>query len=722
MKTWLRFFIPLSLLVVISLSGCEIPRPGGVGDIKKINPIESTPSAGTITDTVPIAGVTPIVPPVGSDETIETKVASAPTAPDAAAFEKGQVLVKLRTVAAGQAMDTEVEGQSIGAITGVPSFDKLLKQVGAGDIEPLVKTVGVATDKETEIISAQAQQVGQIYAVTLPPEGDPVQVAKTLAQDPSVEYAEPNYLVGITAEPVSIPSSLGPNDPYYKYQWNLQAIQMPIAWDSSKGEGVIVAIVDTGVDFGAPDLANVARLPGYDFANNDNDPTDDQGHGTHVAGTIAQNTNNGIGVAGVAFGVKLLPVKTLDSKGQGNYENIIKGIIYAVDQGAKVINMSLAGKTGSKSLQEAVKYAYSKGVVVVVASGNSNSAVEYPAAYDDFVIAVGAVRFDLTRAPYSNFGSQIDLVAPGGDVHVDQNGDTFGDGIIQQTFSTSGSGYSYRFFEGTSMASPHVAGLAALILSRKPDASPAQVETIMAQTAKNLGSPEQYGAGLIQAANALQAVTGSPVAVSPTITPAVVQVPTNTPTAVTVEKPTNTPTPATLMPTVTPVVEALTPTPLPAPLPAGELLVNSNFESKDGWIFGDTPLPGQYSAEVVHGGSQAIRLGTTSGSDIFSYSSIWQKVTIPTESNKVVLIANVYLLSQDNRGDNQTIMILNDRFRVVKTLSQGLSNSKTWETRSFDLSDLRGQTIYVYFGVFNNGSGNRLTAMVVDDVSLTWGK
>jgi serine protease len=184
-----------------------------------------------------------------------------------------------------------------------------------------------------------------------------------------------------------------------------------------------------------------------------------------------------------------------------------------------VINRSLAGRNGSQSLREVMQYAHSRGVVVVAAAGNSNGPVEYPAAYDEFVIAVGATRYDDTRTAYSNFGAEVDLVAPGGDVKVDQNQDGYADGILQQTFKSPGSGYTYLFFEGTSMASPHVAGVAALLLSRKPGASPAEIESILTQTARNLGAPNEYGAGLVQAADALAAIAPEPPPATDTPTP-----------------------------------------------------------------------------------------------------------------------------------------------------------------------------------------------------------
>ncbi|MFN8455121.1 MAG: S8 family serine peptidase [Anaerolineae bacterium] len=542
--------IILSLMVILVLVGCEVPRPGDVGDV----PAATTPAAVVspavaspeVVGSPPVAATTPAPPPTtptalppATQETAAPPATvaggelpevgqPAAVAPEAALVEPGSVLVKLTRQASATALRAvEIGGDNEVDTTSIPSLDQRLIELGA-TLEPVMAEVAdVIPDETLRTLSTQAVEVSQLYTVNFSPDQDPREVANKLAQDPTVEYAEPNFVAGITARSREIPLTFTPNDPLFSFQWNLQKIQMPQAWDRSTGQEVNVAVIDTGIDFNAPDLTGVKRLPGYDFANNDADPTDDQGHGTHVAGTIAQSTNNGAGVAGVAYNAKLLPVKVLGANGQGSYDNIIKGIVYAVDQGAKVINMSLAGRTGSQALEEAVRYAFNKGVVVVAAAGNSGGAVEYPAAYDNYVIGVGSVRFDDTRPTYSNFGLQVDLMAPGGDLDVDQNGDGYADGVLQQTFKTPGK-YTYLFFEGTSMASPHVAGLAALILANKPGALPTEVENIMVQTARNLGSPDQLGAGLIQASAALE-LAGGQVGPPATATPTPLPLPTTPP-------------------------------------------------------------------------------------------------------------------------------------------------------------------------------------------------
>ncbi len=321
-----------------------------------------------------------------------------------------------------------------------------------------------------------------------------------------VEYAEPNYIAY---------AQMFPNDPYYKYQWHLDnlvygGIQMEEAWDVSTGAGVTVAVVDTGIRKGT-DLANTCFVSGYDYVNKDSDPTDDNGHGTHVAGTVAQSTNNGVGVAGVAFNSCLMPVKVLGATGAGTYANVALGIRYAADKGAKVINLSLGGTASDITLQDAVKYAYEKGATVVVACGNSNvSSCLYPAAYDGYVIAVGATQYDETKAPYSSYGPSLDLVAPGGNNNLDQNGDGYADGVLQQTFKVIGKtiSWGYYFFQGTSMATPHVSGVAALLIAKGNATTPDEIRTALQATAECLPSGgtcpnETYGYGLVAAYTAL---------------------------------------------------------------------------------------------------------------------------------------------------------------------------------------------------------------------------
>ncbi len=256
----------------------------------------------------------------------------------------------------------------------------------------------------------------------------------------------------------------------------------------------------------APDFANTNFIAGYDFVNDDTHANDDDGHGTHVAGTIAQTTNNNLGVAGIAFNTTIMPIKVLGADGSGTYDQVTDGIYYAADNGAKVINMSLSGPAAT-ILEDAVVDAYDSGVTVVAACGNSNaSSCEYPAGYDNYVIAVGATQYDQTRAPYSNYGSTLDLVAPGGNTGIDQNSDGYADGVLQQTFSDTPIDWGYWFYQGTSMASPHVAGVAALLLAKDPSLTPSEIRNVLQSTAEDLGATgwdQYYGYGLVDAQAAL---------------------------------------------------------------------------------------------------------------------------------------------------------------------------------------------------------------------------
>jgi serine protease len=305
-----------------------------------------------------------------------------------------------------------------------------------------------------------------------------------------------------------------PDDPCFRYQWHLRQVHLPDAWKLGQGRGVTVAVIDTGVTR-VPDLKDTKIVPGYNFVADNDRAEDDHGHGTHVAGTIAQATNNKLGVAGVAFGATIMPLKVLSADGRGSMAAIAQAIRYAADHGAKVINMSLGGPFPVVTIRHAVDYARDKGVTVVAAAGNDGRGrVSYPARYPG-VVAVASTQFDEKTTFYSNWGKEIDIAGPGGNTRVDQNGDGKPDGVLQNTVVPGDiSRTDYLWFMGTSMASPHVAGVAALVVGAgvtRPDA----VEAVLLETARRPKAAskgdsasarldDHYGAGIVDANAALK--------------------------------------------------------------------------------------------------------------------------------------------------------------------------------------------------------------------------
>ncbi|NOT26692.1 MAG: S8 family serine peptidase [Acidobacteria bacterium] len=393
--------------------------------------------------------------------------------------------------------------------------------------------------------------------VAIDPASDPEAVASRMAAQPDVEYAQARYRV--------YPSFV-PNDPLYARQWNFPALDMERAWDINPGAtpSIIVAVLDSGVayrsatmsyfaepiDFGfeffpalgqvtipfaaAPDLGGADRFVApRDFIWDTTMPLDLDGHGTHVTGTVGQLTNNGVGVAGMAFNVRIMPVKVIDglwdfvfgSPFEATDDVIARGVRYAVDNGARVLNMSI-GRNGSPApvVRDAVSYAVSKGAVVVLAGGNEfeernpvGRFVEFAPAIDG-AISVGATGRRGTRAFYSSTGPYIELVAPGGD----QRADGTTGGILQQTYDLDLTetyfdgparyraprfdSFAYDYFQGSSMAVPHVAGFAAMLM-QQGITDPAAIEAIMKRFATDLGPTgrdDAYGYGLINPRAALR--------------------------------------------------------------------------------------------------------------------------------------------------------------------------------------------------------------------------
>ncbi len=356
-------------------------------------------------------------------------------------------------------------------------------------------------------------------AVLLAPAETAPRVAAELGRQPGVLAAE-------VARPVHAADTI-PNDPGWPQQYGPAHIQAPTAWDVTQGSAaVVLAVVDSGMDFSHPDLAgrawmNPGETPGngidddrngyvddvngWDFVNSDALPQDDQGHGTHVAGIAAAAGNNGLGVAGMAWGTRLMVLKVLDGGGRGYDYTVAEAIVYAADNGARVINVSLGGVALGAVVEQAVNYAYTRGAVIVAAAGNTGAAGEgllYPAAYDN-VIAVMATDEDDARAAYSSYGDKgaakptelerqearhTEMAAPGSGIYSTLLGGSYGRNW------------------GTSMAAPHVAGAAALLASLPEFDTPREVREALCANALDLGDAgwdEYYGCGLIQVSAAM---------------------------------------------------------------------------------------------------------------------------------------------------------------------------------------------------------------------------
>jgi subtilisin family serine protease len=430
----------------------------------------------------------------------------------------GEVIVALDPDAAAAVTVSLASLPERGAATAVsvtelgPSaLDKALAKIGVQSVtrvhgpSPTAVVAGIAEADDLGLDTTLRIRYGEAEA--------PEAVAKRLGRLGEVAWAEPNRW----REAFAVP-----NDPQFNQQWGLTRIGCPDAWDITTGSAsIVVAIVDTGIDLNHPELAPLlvagqdlvdfapgsTPKPGWvfegDFTGVDAIPQDEVGHGTHVAGTVGCATNNGVGVAGVNWNVRLMPVKVLARiresatnrvSGSGSAANIAAGIRWAADNGARIINMSLGGYGDTRVEREAVAYAISRGVVVVAAMGNDNTGQQsFPAAYPS-VIAVAATDSGDRRASFSNTGAWIDVSAPGVGIRSTYWDDT------------------YASLQGTSMASPHVAGVAALVLARNPALTADQVGNIIRSTARPLRDAasdpvpnDRYGHGLVQAAAAVRA-------------------------------------------------------------------------------------------------------------------------------------------------------------------------------------------------------------------------
>lgn len=314
-----------------------------------------------------------------------------------------------------------------------------------------------------------------------------------------VEYAHPDYVIRVdpivSKAPPDLAILINTNDPFAPQQYSLSRMAVNPAWDITRGDGVTVAIVDSGIDCRHPDILSQCVI-GRDFVNNDDDPADDHGHGTHVAGIVGAVGDNNLGIVGVAHRARLMPVKALGAGGSGRHSEIAAGITWATDWGAKVINLSLGAPFGSATLENAINYAWGKGVVVVCAAGNDGSATDhYPAAYKN-CISVAATNSADQRAPFSNYAASVDVAAPG----------------VSILSTTRG---SYQAWDGTSMAAPNVAGVVALIRAAHPTWSNTQVRAALESTADPIRA-DRLTVGRVNAFRAVQSTNPQPL---PTATP-----------------------------------------------------------------------------------------------------------------------------------------------------------------------------------------------------------
>ncbi len=358
---------------------------------------------------------------------------------DQPAYRPGRVLIKFQpavTAASIQHALTQVNATSLG-------------KIGHLDVERLAVPVG----QEAAVIAA-------------------------LGQNPNVAFVELDRQVQATLEP---------DDPGYADRWWWEQIRAADAWDVTTGsDTVIIAVVDTGVDMDHPDLA-AKIVSGYDFVNGDADPDDDHGHGTHVAGIAAAVTNNTLGVAGLSWGARIMPLKVLNSAGSGYASDVAAAITYAADNGAQVVNLSLGDSQSSGTLTAATDYAHDAGVFIAAAAGNDGQNILFYPAANEHVVGVAATTSADTRASFSNYAAHVDVAAPGSSIYSAIPG-------------------SYNYKSGTSMATPFVSGLAALVLSTNSTLTPDEVQAIIEQTADDLGDAgrdDEYGWGRI---NAYQAV------------------------------------------------------------------------------------------------------------------------------------------------------------------------------------------------------------------------
>lgn len=507
-------------------------------------------------------------------------------------------------------------------------------------------------------------------------------ILESFRANPAIDIVEPNYVytsTQVTAE--SAPNAFIPNDPRQDEQFAWELLQAYDAWDVTQGDAsTVIAVIDTGVDLDHPDLVN-KLVPGFDFVDRDNQPDDGNGHGSHVAGTAAASTDNALDGAGACPNCAIMPVRALNDEGSGNLADIAAAIVFAANNNADVINMSLGAPARSVILEQAVDRAFQNGVFLTCAAGNENSgAPSFPAAFDNCVSVASTTNTD-QRSGFSNFGDTVELAAPGSNI-----------------LSTALGGQTTTL-NGTSMASPHVAGLAGLLSSQ--GLSNTEIRTRLCETADPItGTGQFWQCGRINMLKAVDPNAGS----EPTVTPPAAT-PTNTPTAT--PSPTSTPTAsptATTPPTAEP---GETPNPYD-----DDPIQDGGFEIGNGWTYSDPairttawPISGQYSAALG---------GESNSADV-----IEQTVIVPADgqlSYAWLAAASYGGYSSVNRGDRLVLEVeLEDGSNAAFTLAHP-PREEGWRNLTVDLSEFAGQSVTLRFQVqINSGSS---TTFIVDDVEL----
>ncbi len=378
------------------------------------------------------------------------------------------------------------------------SVSNFVKSLRSGDLDSLLSSVKdiISVDKNNNnkynLVSPRdleqyiLDEISNIKGIQIINEPKIIKIIKPIQKTP----VKSDFKLGEINEN----TNKAVNDPGYKYEWDISYTEADKAWPLIKQKREIkVAVLDTGVDYTHPDLKNrVLKSKGYNFVDNNSDAMDDNGHGTHVSGIIAANANDNIGIAGIdgTLDVKIIPIKVLNSNGEGEVNDIVKGIKYAADNGADIINLSFGANEKSKSIAEAISYAKSKGAFVVAAAGNDNEDSDNISPAGDGAFTVAAMSYNYKKASFSDYGSCIKVSAPGVEI-----------------LSTVPGGY--EAWDGTSMAAPVATGIAAMVKAEDPNLSPSQIEDVLDSTAKDImskGKDKQSGYGLIDAYNAIKKV------------------------------------------------------------------------------------------------------------------------------------------------------------------------------------------------------------------------